>query len=258
MSSCCSSGSYSEIFSEKQARRDARRYRRKGLDPTAELMVERAGDVDGATVLEVGGGVGAIGLEFLKRGARHSTTVELSPAYDTEAKALAREAGLDERVERRVGDFTRDGVPPADVVAMHRVVCCYPDYETLLGAASDHARSALAFSFPRETWWWRVGVWALNLVQRVTAAELSRVRASGRSTIERSRLATGSCSISSTRAGSGGWPAFGAAQQTFHRIESAGSLLGRSIAKPIATTSAPAGWHFTGVFLRAARLTCSR
>lgn len=167
MSSCCSPGSYGEMFSERQARRDARRYRRKGLDPTAELMVERVGDVDGATVLEVGGGVGAIGLEFLKRGARHSTTVELSPAYDTEAKALAQEAGLDERVERRVGDFTQDGVAPASVVAMHRVVCCYPDYETLLGSASDHAGTALVFSFPREKWWWRVVVWALNLVQRV-------------------------------------------------------------------------------------------
>jgi magnesium-protoporphyrin O-methyltransferase len=167
MSSCCSPGSYGEIFSEKQARRDARRYRRKGLDPTAELIVERAGDVDDVTVLEVGGGVGAIGLEFLKRGARHSTTVELSPAYETEAKALAREAGLDGRIERRIGDFTRDGVPPADVVAMHRVVCCYPDYEKLLAVASDHAGSLLALSFPRETWWWRVGVWVLNLVQRV-------------------------------------------------------------------------------------------
>ena len=167
MSSCCSSGSYSEIFSEKQARRDARRYRRKGLDSTAQLMVDRVGDVDGTTVLEVGGGVGTIGLEFLKRGARHSTNVELSPAYDPQAKALAREAGLDERVERRVGDFVQDGVPPADVVAMHRVVCCYPDYEKLLGAASDHARSALVFSFPREKWWWRAAVSALNLAQRV-------------------------------------------------------------------------------------------
>jgi predicted TPR repeat methyltransferase len=167
MSNCCSPGSYGEMFGENQARRDARRYRKKGLDPTARLLVEHVGDPEGRAVLEVGGGVGAIGLELLKRGARRSTGVELSPGYDTEALALAREAGLEERVERRVGDFARDGVPPADIVVMHRVVCCYPDYETLLTAASDHSRSALAFSFPRETWWWRLGVGMLNLVQRV-------------------------------------------------------------------------------------------
>ena len=37
---------------------------------------------------------------------------------------------------------------PADVVVLHRVVCCYPDYERLLGAAAEHARQALVFSHP--------------------------------------------------------------------------------------------------------------
>ena len=31
---------------------------------------------------------------------------------------------------------------------LHRVVCCYPDYERLLGAAADAAREALVFSHP--------------------------------------------------------------------------------------------------------------
>jgi magnesium-protoporphyrin O-methyltransferase len=169
--SCCSPGSYVEIFGAKQARRDARKYRKKGLDPTARLLVEHAGEPEGATVLEVGGGVGAIGLELLKRGASHATNVELSPEYDEEAHELAREAGVEERVDRRVGDFARDGVPPADVVAMHRVVCCYPDYEQLLGTASDHTQRALVFSFPRETWWWRVVIGGLNALMRLRRRE---------------------------------------------------------------------------------------
>jgi magnesium-protoporphyrin O-methyltransferase len=32
---------------------------------------------------------------------------------------------------------------------MHRVVCCYPDYERLLGAAASRARRLLVFSYPR-------------------------------------------------------------------------------------------------------------
>jgi len=58
MSSCCAPGSYRKIFGAKQARRDARRYRKKGLDPTAKLLVEHVGDPVRASAIEVGGGVG--------------------------------------------------------------------------------------------------------------------------------------------------------------------------------------------------------
>ena len=171
MASCCPPQGYGDVFGAKQARRDARRYRKKGLDKTAELLVENAGELEGASVLEVGGGVGAVGLEFLKRGASHATNIELSPEYDAEARDLADEAGFEDRVERQVGDFARDGVASADIVALHRVVCCYPDYGELLGAASEHARQALVFSFPRETWWWRLAIGAMNAFMRLRRRE---------------------------------------------------------------------------------------
>jgi magnesium-protoporphyrin O-methyltransferase len=55
----------------------------------------------GATVLEIGGGVGQIQLELLGRGAAAAINLELSPAYDTEAARLLAEAGLADRVQRR-------------------------------------------------------------------------------------------------------------------------------------------------------------
>jgi hypothetical protein len=53
-------------------------------------------------------------------------------------------------VERRLHDIAADpdSIDPVDVVVLHRVVCCYPDYERLLGAAAAHARRALVFSYP--------------------------------------------------------------------------------------------------------------
>jgi magnesium-protoporphyrin O-methyltransferase len=131
----------------------AKRYRRRGLDKTATRIVaflEREG-VERASVLEIGGGVGEIQLELLKRGAATAMNLELSPAYDAEARKLLQEAGIDERrVTRRRHDIADDpdGVEPADVVVLHRVVCCYPDYERLLGAAASHARRLLVFSHP--------------------------------------------------------------------------------------------------------------
>ena len=107
-------------------------------------------DLDGATVLEIGGGVGEIQLELLKRGAARTLNLELTNAYDREARDLAREAGVEDRVERRVHDIAVEphAIEPADIVVLHRVVCCYPDYEQLLGAAATHARRSLVFSHP--------------------------------------------------------------------------------------------------------------
>jgi 2-polyprenyl-3-methyl-5-hydroxy-6-metoxy-1,4-benzoquinol methylase len=153
MSGCCNARGCDSFFGRRFAQRSASRYRKQGLDDTARRMVaflEERG-VEGATVLEIGGGVGAIQLELLRRGAAHSTNLELSPAYDDEARSLLREAGLEERAERRIHDIAErgDGVEPADVVVLNRVVCCYPDYERLLGAAAESARRLLVFSYPR-------------------------------------------------------------------------------------------------------------
>jgi magnesium-protoporphyrin O-methyltransferase len=149
MGGCCAPG-YDEFFGDKQGRRDARRYRRKGLDPAARWIVDavRERGIEGRTVLEPGGGVGAIEIELLRAGAARSTVVELSSGYDTAAAELAREAGVEDRLERRHGDFAADGTEPADVVVLHRVVCCYPDFERLLGAAAEQATRTLVYTYP--------------------------------------------------------------------------------------------------------------
>jgi hypothetical protein len=169
--SCCAGKGCDEFFNDRVARRDARRYGRRGLDGNARRIVElvRRGGVEGETVLEVGGGIGAIQLELLRAGAARTLGVELSPAYDPYANELLRAEGLDARAERRVLDFAEraDEVEPADVVVLHRVVCCYPDYQTLVGSAAERARHQLLLSFPRDVWWIRIGLGAINRLQRL-------------------------------------------------------------------------------------------
>jgi magnesium-protoporphyrin O-methyltransferase len=81
---CCSGLGCDEFFDEKLARKDARRYRRKGLDGTAREIVAYLTNrgVEGASVLEVGGGTGTLQLEVLRGGARHAVNLELSRGYD--------------------------------------------------------------------------------------------------------------------------------------------------------------------------------
>jgi 16S rRNA G966 N2-methylase RsmD len=175
MPNCCESRGCDGFFNQRFARRVAKRYRKRGLDKTARRMVaflEQRG-IEGATVLEVGGGVGEIHIELLKRGADRATNLELSPAYDGEAGQLLREARLEDRVERRLHDIAADpdSIEPVDVVVLHRVVCCYPDYERLLGAAAAHARRALVFSYPPRNAVSRAVVAAQNFGFRLRGSE---------------------------------------------------------------------------------------
>jgi 2-polyprenyl-3-methyl-5-hydroxy-6-metoxy-1,4-benzoquinol methylase len=157
---CCAG--IETVFGERTARRDLRHYRRRGPSKPTRLLLDALGaeGVEGATLLDIGGGVGAIQLELLASGAERATNVELSPAYEEEAAELLRDAGLADRVARRVVDFAAaDDVESADVVLMHRVVCCYPDPKRLVGAAATHARRRLVLSYPPD-----------NAVSRLIAA----------------------------------------------------------------------------------------
>lgn len=169
MAGCCApQGEYRRLFDGGMAARDARRYRRRGLPATARTLTALAGDARGASVLEVGGGLGTIGLELLEAGAERATSVDLSGAYEHEAEALLAERGLAGRVERRVGDFVTEQVEPHDVVVLHRVVCCYPDVDALVGAAAEHTRRRLLLTYPQSRPLVRVGVRLANAWLRLS------------------------------------------------------------------------------------------
>jgi magnesium-protoporphyrin O-methyltransferase len=162
LSDCCTPKGYRTIFSDRSAQSEAKRYRRRGLDGTSRrifnLVTGRG--VEGKTLLEVGGGIGAIEIELLKAGMAQAVNVELTPTYEATARDLVGEAGLANRVERKVMDFTEAGqdVGKADVVVMNRVLCCYPDMPKLAAAAAEHAGDLLVVSFPNNRWWTQLGL----------------------------------------------------------------------------------------------------
>lgn len=160
MPGCCEPDDYQSVFSRRFARRQSRRYDRRGLTPAAQGIVDFATSqgITGATVLEIGGGVGHLHIELLRRGASHVTNLEMSRNYEAEATRLLEQTEMSTRVTRRFLDIAQapNEVEPADIVVLHRVVCCYPDYALLLSAAASHAHKALVYSHP-----------AANVVNRV-------------------------------------------------------------------------------------------
>jgi magnesium-protoporphyrin O-methyltransferase len=170
VSDCCNPAGYGRFFDEKEARRNLRRYDEKGLDKMARRMVACLTDrgLEGRSVLEVGGGIGALQVELLEAGASRAVNIELSPGYEAVAAELLQRQGLQDRVKRRVGDFTdlAAGVEADDVV-MNRVICCYPDMERLMGAALATAKRFVAASFPRDTLVARLAIAVANAYSRI-------------------------------------------------------------------------------------------
>src|SRR5262245_38231094 len=130
---CCHRSVSSQIFDSAVARRDLRRFRRRGPDaPTRRLLaaVRARALPPQATLLDIGGGVGAIHHVLLEHGFIEATHVDASEAYLSAATEEARRLGHSDRVRFRLAAFPDEesAAPPADVVTLDRVVCCDPDY----------------------------------------------------------------------------------------------------------------------------------
>ena len=158
-------------FGEDGAKADLRAYRRHGPAKQTKLLLEaiRSLGLKEAALLDIGGGIGAIHHELLSDVAREATHVDASSAYLKEAREEAANRGHGERVQFIHADFTdvAADLPQADVVTLDRVLCCYPDFRGLLRAAASHSRRALALTYPRETWYTRLGLGAINFFQRL-------------------------------------------------------------------------------------------
>ncbi len=132
----------------------AQRYRKRGLEPVQKRLLEGIGQVpvDGASVLDVGCGIGTILLALLKDGAEKAVGVDMSEGMLSHARRFAEESGLAARVQFVEGDVTRlaQQIPVSDITVLDKVVCCYEDVGALVQTATSKTRRIIALSHPRE------------------------------------------------------------------------------------------------------------
>ena len=170
MSGCCCQG-FESMFGDKTARRDLKRYRKKGPSKPTRRLLDALGrqGVEGASVLDIGGGVGAIQHELLDSGAARATGVDASPAYLRAATSEAERRGHGERVTQHEGDFVAlaGDIASADIVTLDRVICCYPDVNRLVGRSAERARHLYGLVHPRDAWWTRLAFRLMNLGLRL-------------------------------------------------------------------------------------------
>ena len=166
---CCKTD-YDSMFDARTARRQAQAYRRAGAGGTTRRLVEMIQDVgvEESSVLDIGGGVGVIGMELLLAGASSLTDVDASAPYIAVATHELARRGLAERATLHHGDFVKlaDELSDADIVTLDRVVCCYGDWRALVDRSAQRARRLYGLVYPNERWWIRAGIGLGNLCLR--------------------------------------------------------------------------------------------
>jgi magnesium-protoporphyrin O-methyltransferase len=168
---CCQCQGIEELFSRQYVRGELRHYRKKGPDKTTRMLTEaiREGDVDGLTLLDIGGGVGAIQHDLIDAGVEKANSVEASTAYLDAAKDEAQRRGVADQIDFHHGNFVdlAADLTPADIVTLDRVICCYHDMETLVELSADRARKMYGVVYPRDTWWVKAALAVQNFYFRL-------------------------------------------------------------------------------------------
>lgn len=146
---CCGAN---EIFDLKRAEKEFKKYTRKGpRNPTAKLIKRfDHNSISDRTLLDIGGGIGAIQWFFLENGAKKTTDVDASSSYLKVAADYSSQNGWQNRSNFFHGDFveTNQTFESYDFVTLDKVVCCYPEYQSLLLKAASHCNDTLALTFP--------------------------------------------------------------------------------------------------------------
>lgn len=168
---CCQFRGIEKQFNRDVARKELERYRKKGPILTTRLLIDalKAEGVEGKTLLDVGGGIGAVQHELMRAGLGSAVGVEASTAYLEASREEAHRQGYATRARYHHGNFVdlaRD-VAPADIVTLDRVVCCYHDVQALLEVSTARAGALYGVVYPRERWWTKaIGV-GINAVSRL-------------------------------------------------------------------------------------------
>jgi magnesium-protoporphyrin O-methyltransferase len=125
------------------------------------IQAIQAQGAEGTLLLDISGGLGDIQHELIRSGVRRATNDEASTAYMQACRAEAERQGHADQIEHIPGNFVdvSEQIPPADIVTLDRVVCCYHDMERLVRLSARKAKCLYGLVYPRDKWWVKAYVW---------------------------------------------------------------------------------------------------
>ena len=168
---CCQCQGIETWFSKKWVAKQLRRYHKKGPEKSTRILIDALKEqgVQNMALLDIGGGFGAIQHELLKTGVRNADSVEAATAYLEAAREEAERLGLAGRIRFYHGDFVElaPEIPPADIVTLDRVICCYHDMPAQVGLSAEMSRKFYGLVYPRDTRLMKLIVKIQNFILRI-------------------------------------------------------------------------------------------
>lgn len=171
MSCCTHCRDAGEFFDLKNARKELRRYQRKGPLKSTRLLLDavKEHNLSGKTLLDIGGGVGMIQQELLGEGISQALQVDASQSYLDVAAEEAEKQGYRELTSYQYGDFVdvANEIPEMDIVTLDRVICCYPHMERLVEASVEKTKKWYAVVYPKDHVLMKLGLIPVNTYFRI-------------------------------------------------------------------------------------------
>ncbi len=162
MMDCCQWQGIETRFNQKYVDKKLKKYRKKGPSKTTTQLVEalQSEGVQGMTLLDIGGGVGAIQHTLIKSGVSAAVDVEGSLAYIEACKEEAERQGHASQIRHLLGNYVdlAEDIPSADIVTLDRVICCYHDMPQLVNLSAQKAKRYYGLVYPRNIWWVRLAM----------------------------------------------------------------------------------------------------
>jgi len=148
---CCGADLF---FDKKTAAKEYIHYLKKGPSRVTAKIIQQLENqrVEGKSMVDVGGGIGAIQWWFIQKGGNKTTDIDASTGYLKQAQNHASEKGWKDKTQFLLGDCTDvyKEIDDPDFITLDKVVCCYPNYKEILELTCEKSTGHVSLSYPMD------------------------------------------------------------------------------------------------------------
>lgn len=143
------------------------------IDRSVKLHIQKIGDANAESVLDLGCGSGGMLLALQNAGINEIHGIDASPEAIEMVKKRFEKFGTLENTSFTVGDIIQFDPPAVDAVSSHSVLCCHPDAIGIVNKATQKNPKMVIITFPKDNlliksfmFCFNIGLWVIGRFNR--------------------------------------------------------------------------------------------